>query len=85
MTTYALRNKQYDFATNIIKNNNKDEFLYETDIINTLNTQAEIINKLNTICQKYKIPIADVPEILEAYIDYDNEEYLEKIKCDTSD
>jgi hypothetical protein len=85
MTTYTLRNKNYDFATNIITDNNKEQTLYETDIIQTLNSQGEIINKLKTICQKYRIPLADVPEILEAYIDYDNEEYLEKLKCDIYD
>lgn len=42
-----------------------------------LKTQLEPIQK---ICKKYKIPLEDLPEVLEEYITYDNEEYLEKLQ-----
>lgn len=42
-----------------------------------LKTQIEPIQK---ICKKYKIPLEDLPEVLEEYITYDNEEYLEKLQ-----
>ena len=38
------------------------------------------IKKLQNICQKYRIPFNDLPEVLEEYIATDNEEYLEKIR-----
>ena len=37
-------------------------------IINTIRT----IRKLKIICQKYKIPFQDLPEVLEEYIYDDN-------------
>lgn len=45
--------------------------------IQDLKTQLEPIQK---ICKKYKIPLEDLPEVLEEYITYDNEEYLEKLQ-----
>jgi len=38
------------------------------------------ILKLRTVCIKYRIPFNDLPEVLEEYIAYDNEEYLEKLR-----
>ena len=40
----------------------------------------QTIQKLRQICQKYRIPFNDLPEVLEEYIAYDNEEYLEKLR-----
>ena len=40
------------------------------------NTLKPIID----VCMKYKIPIQKLPDVLEEYIAYDNEEYLEKLK-----
>ncbi|WP_296882192.1 hypothetical protein [uncultured Methanobrevibacter sp.] len=36
--------------------------------------------KLRKICRKYRIPFNDLPDVLEEYIAYDNEEYLEKLR-----
>lgn len=38
------------------------------------------IMKLKKICNKYRIPFDDLPDVLEEYIAYDNEEYLEKLR-----
>ena len=42
--------------------------------------ENQAVNKLQNICQKYRIPFNDLPEVLEEYIATDNEEYLEKIR-----
>ena len=38
------------------------------------------LKPIQEICNKYRIPLDDLPEVLEEYIDYDNEEYLEKLR-----
>ena len=38
------------------------------------------LKPIQEICKKYSIPLDDLPEVLEEYIDYDNEEYLEKLR-----
>lgn len=38
------------------------------------------MTEFHEICKKYRIPLDDLPEVLEEYIDYDNEEYLEKLR-----
>lgn len=38
------------------------------------------LKPIQEICMKYRIPLDDLPEVLEEYIDEDNEEYLEKLR-----
>lgn len=40
----------------------------------------KILKPIQEVCEKYRIPIDDLPEVLEEYIEYDNEEYLEKLR-----
>lgn len=37
MVKYELRNKCYNFCTNIIANGDKEKYLYESDIVDLLN------------------------------------------------
>lgn len=41
------------------------------DLLNTL--EAEI-KPIREVCDKYRIPLKDLPEILEEYIAYDNDD-----------
>jgi len=45
-----------------------------------LNDLLEDVLPIVEVCEKYNIPIKDLPEVLEEYIAYDNEEYLEKLR-----
>ena len=50
---------------------------YQTNHIKEL---QEEIRPIQDICKKYKIPLEDLPDVLEEYITLDNEEYEEKLK-----
>ena len=41
------------------------------DLVNKLHEELEPIR---TVCTKYNIPLKDLPEILEEYIAYDNDD-----------
>jgi hypothetical protein len=64
------RKRLYDLKT-------IDGFISIRDLLNELDTQ---LKPIQDICTKYKIPITDLPEVLEEYITLDNEEYEEKLK-----
>ena len=50
---------------------------YQTNHIKEL---QEELQPIQDICDKYKIPLEDLPDVLEEYITLDNEEYEEKLK-----
>ena len=50
---------------------------YQTNHIKEL---QEELQPIQDICKKYKIPLEDLPDVLEEYITLDNEEYEEKLK-----
>ena len=50
------------------------------DFLEVVNKIEDTLKPIQAVCDKYKIPIKDLPEVLEEYIAYDNEEYLEKLK-----
>jgi hypothetical protein len=50
---------------------------YQTNHIKEL---QEELQPIQDICKKYKIPLEDLPDVLEEYITLDNEEYEEKTK-----
>jgi len=43
-------------------------------VIGIMNKQEQLLKPIQKICEKYKIPIQDLPETLEEYISRDNEE-----------
>lgn len=43
-------------------------------LCNLLNTLNEEIKPIQEICNKYKIPLKDLPEVLEEYIALDNDD-----------
>jgi hypothetical protein len=49
-------------------------------LVKQLNKYEKQLQPIREICEKYKIPLQDLPDVLEEYIAYDNEEYLEKLK-----
>ena len=49
-------------------------------LINKLNEYEEQLKPIREVCDKYDIPLKDLPGTLEEYIAYDNAEYLEKLK-----
>lgn len=53
---------------------------YLEEILPILNQQETILKPIKEICNKYRIPIKDLPEVLEEYIILDNEEYDEKLR-----
>ena len=58
----------------------ENESLPAEELTDRLNKYYNLLKPIIEICEKYNIPIKDLPEVLEEYIAYDNEEYLEKIK-----
>ena len=65
----------YYYPSQIIKDKQTGERHYGNktiaDLLNELNNELEPIKK---ICEKYRIPLKDLPEILEEYIAYDNDD-----------
>jgi hypothetical protein len=53
------------------KHENKLSMKQCCDLLNELHEELEPIKK---ICEKYHIPLKDLPEILEEYIAYDNDD-----------
>lgn len=53
---------------------------YIEEILPILNQQENQLKPIKEICNKYHIPIKDLPELLEEYITLDNEEYEEKLR-----
>ncbi len=45
-----------------------------TKLCGLLNELHEELEPIKKICKKYRIPIKDLPEILEEYIAYDNDD-----------
>lgn len=42
-------------------------------MVQLLNEKNQLLKPIQAICEKYKIPIQDLPETLEEYISRDNE------------
>lgn len=58
----------------------KDLKYQAVELKQLLNGLIKDFGPIIEVCQKYDIPLKDLPEVLEEYISYDNEEYLEKLK-----
>lgn len=68
-------------GTYVIHDLRTGECLSSIDLmINKLNEYEEQLKPIREVCDKYDIPLKDLPGTLEEYIAYDNEEYLEKLK-----
>lgn len=74
---------KFNGRTNCIEYDNKSILLdsYGEDIEELLNELYEENEQLKSelepikkICEKYRIPLKDLPEILEEYIAYDNDD-----------
>ena len=50
------------------------EQLTNFEVVNLLNELHEELEPIKKICKKYRIPLKDLPEILEEYIAYDNDD-----------
>ena len=57
-----------------------DNCMFGKQVVDRLNQYETLLKPICEICQKYKINIEDLPGVLEEYIAYDNEEYLEKLQ-----
>ena len=51
-----------------------EDVSHRDDIIKLLNGLHEELEPIKKICEKYRIPLKDLPEILEEYIAYDNDD-----------
>ncbi len=70
-----IQDKEVYRATGI-KVGNEEDIKYENvlKIVELLNELHEELEPIKKICKKYRIPIKDLPEILEEYIAYDNDD-----------
>lgn len=56
------------------------KFFNEHEAACKLNKYETILKPIRDVCEKYNIPLEDLPDVLEEYIAYDNAEYLEKLQ-----
>lgn len=52
------------------------------DVMELLNALHEQLEPLQKVCEKYNIPLEDLPGTLEEYIANDNDGYAGYSKCD---
>ena len=59
---------------------NENKFVDSYGVAHLLNKYETILEPIREVCEKYNIPLEDLPDVLEEYIAYDNAEYLEKLQ-----
>jgi len=57
-----------------------NKFFDKHEAAHRLNKYETILKPIHEVCEKYNIPLEDLPDVLEEYIAYDNAEYLEKLQ-----
>ena len=60
---------------------NRFEKIQLTELINTMNGKDEVLDPIIRICEKYNIPVRDLPAVLDEYICNDNDGYFNYTKC----
>lgn len=65
-----------DLPVTIILTKNKR--VYKKDLLEYKDN--DVLQRLNNLCKDYNMCLEDIPDILEEYISYDNQEYLDKLK-----
>lgn len=59
---------------NELHEENEDRFNEQMHLQKQLHNTQKELEPIRKICKKYRIPIKDLPEILEEYIAYDNDD-----------
>jgi DNA repair ATPase RecN len=59
---------------NELHEENEDRFNEQMYLQKQLHNTQKELEPIRKICKKYRIPIKDLPEILEEYIAYDNDD-----------
>ena len=78
--TDNLERYMIDNAGTLIDKKTCNTYDYLEEILPVLNQQENQLKPIREICTKYKIPLEDLPDVLEEYITLDNEEYEEKLQ-----
>jgi hypothetical protein len=66
--------KRFRLDTGCVIDMQENKVLTDKQATNLLNGLHEELEPIKKICKKYRIPIKDLPEILEEYIAYDNDD-----------
>ena len=65
----------YSVWSQTIKDNETGQRYYgNLQVTELLNQLDEAMKPIREVCDKYRIPLKDLPEILEEYIAYDNDD-----------
>lgn len=73
-------NKRYVFDDGSITDLRTGHTIPHEKAATLLNYYEEVLKPFRKLCLNYHIRLEDIPDILEEYISYDNEEYLEKLR-----
>ena len=60
---------------------NRWEYEQLIKIVTLLNTKQELLNPIIQVCEKYHIPLKDLPGVLDEYIVRDNDGYQGYSMC----
>ena len=66
--------KRFRLDTGCVIDMQENKVLTDKQATNLLNGLHEELEPIKKICEKYRIPLKDLPEILEEYIAYDNDD-----------